>query len=84
VHAHAVDGNVAISAVSQETSLILEIYIYIYIYCTIFVVVFVGVAFDKKRCKELGSAVVCVVVAAGAMAQVVFMSITVTSYDYTR
>jgi aquaporin-4 len=48
------------------------------------VVVFVGVAFDKKRCKELGSAVVCVVVAAGAMAQVVFMSITVTSYDYTR
>jgi aquaporin-4 len=81
VHAHAVDGNVAISAVSQETSLILEIYIYIF--CTIFVVVFVGVAFDKKRCKELGLAVVCVVVAAGAMAQVVFMSITVTSYDYT-
>jgi aquaporin-4 len=61
-----IDGNGAISAVSRETALILEFS------CT-FVVLFVGVtvAFDKKRCKELGLAVVCVVVA-GAMALAVF------------
>ncbi|KAK3195296.1 hypothetical protein Dsin_026606 [Dipteronia sinensis] len=35
------------------------------------------VAFDKRRCKELGLAMVCAVVA-GAMALAVFVSITVT------
>lgn len=35
------------------------------------------VSFDKKRCKELGLAVVCVVVV-GAMALAVFVSITIT------
>jgi aquaporin-4 len=67
-----IDANGAISAVSRETALILEFS------CT-FVVLFVGVtvAFDKKRCKELGLAVVCVVVA-GAMALAVFVSTTIT------
>ena len=46
--------------------------------CT-FVFLFLGVtvAFDKKRCKELGMAMVCVVVA-GSLALAVFVSITVT------
>ncbi|KAL5856036.1 hypothetical protein ACOSQ3_005871 [Xanthoceras sorbifolium] len=58
--------------VSLETALIVEFT------CT-FVVLFVGVtlAFDKRRCKELGLAMVCAVVA-GAMAVAVFVSITVT------
>jgi len=67
-----IDANGATSAVSRETALILEFS------CT-FVVLFVGVTvgFDKKRCKELGLAVVCGVVA-GAMALAVFVSVTVT------
>ena len=46
--------------------------------CT-FVFLFLGVtlAFDKKRCKELGIAMVCVVVA-GSLALAVFVSIIVT------
>lgn len=65
-------GGCTISALSRGTALVLE-------FCCTFVVLFVGVtvAFDKKRCKELGLAVVCVVVA-GAMALAVFVSITVT------
>ncbi|GMP64105.1 hypothetical protein CsSME_00025536 [Camellia sinensis var. sinensis] len=60
------------SGLSAGTALILEFS------CT-FVVLFVGVtvAFDKRRCEELGLALVCAVVA-GAMALVVFVSITVT------
>jgi hypothetical protein len=48
--------------------------------CT-FVVLFVGVtvAFDKKRCKELGLAVVCVVVA-GSMALAVYGKCLCISY----
>ena len=54
------------------TTLILEFV------CT-FVFLFLGVtlAFDKKRCKELGIAMVCVVVA-GSLALAVFVSIIVT------
>lgn len=46
--------------------------------CT-FVVLFVGVtvAFDRRRCEELGLTIVCMVVA-GAMGLVVFVSATVT------
>ena len=46
--------------------------------CT-FVFLFLGVtlAFDKKRCKELGIAMVCVVMA-GSLALAVFVSIIVT------
>uniref|UniRef100_A0A7N2N0B2 Uncharacterized protein n=1 Tax=Quercus lobata TaxID=97700 RepID=A0A7N2N0B2_QUELO len=67
-----IDGNGATSALSPEIALALEFV------CTC-VVLFVGVtvAFDKKRCKELGMAMVCVVVA-GSMALAVFVSITVT------
>jgi aquaporin-4 len=66
------DGNGPTSALAPETALILEFV------CT-YVVLFVGVtvAFDKKRCKELGIAMVCVIVA-GSMALAVFVSITVT------
>lgn len=69
-----IGGNGAMSALSRETALILEFF------CT-FVVLFVGVtvAFDKKRCKELGLPLVCVVVA-GAMALAVFVSVTVTGH----
>ena len=54
------------------TALILEFI------CT-FLFLFLGVtlAFDKKRCKELGIAMVCVVVA-GSLALVVFVTIIVT------
>ncbi|KAM3695513.1 hypothetical protein ACJW31_07G137900 [Castanea mollissima] len=67
-----IDGNGATSALSPVIALALEFV------CTC-VVLFVGVtvAFDKKRCKELGMAMVCVVVA-GSMALAVFVSITVT------
>jgi aquaporin-4 len=69
-----IDSNGATSAISRQTALVLEFF------CT-FVVLFVGVtvAFDKKRCKELGLAMVCAVVA-GAMALAVFVSITVTGH----
>ncbi|KAA8522923.1 hypothetical protein F0562_009346 [Nyssa sinensis] len=62
----------ASQGLSPETALLLEFS------CT-FVVLYVGttVAFDKRRCKEIGSAMVCAVVA-GAMAIVVFVSTTVT------
>lgn len=65
-------GNGTSAGISAETALILEFT------CT-FVVLFVGVtiAFDKRRCKELGLVVVCAIVA-GAMAIAVFVSITVT------
>ncbi|TXG64722.1 hypothetical protein EZV62_011716 [Acer yangbiense] len=58
--------------INPGTALILEFT------CT-FLVLYVGVtvAFDKRRCKELGLAMVCAVVA-GAMALAVFVSITVT------
>ncbi|KAJ7967216.1 Major intrinsic protein [Quillaja saponaria] len=60
------------SGLSSQIALLLE-------FCWTFVVLFVGVtvAFDKKRCKELGLAMVCAVVA-GSMALAVFVSITVT------
>lgn len=69
-----IDSNGAASAISRKGALILEFS------CT-FLVLFVGVtvAFDKKRCKELGLAMVCGVVA-GAMALAVFVSITVTGH----
>jgi aquaporin-4 len=65
-------GNGPTSALAPETALILEFV------CT-YVVLFVGVtvAFDKKRCKELDIAMVCVIVA-GSMPLAVFVSITVT------
>ncbi|KAF8387725.1 hypothetical protein HHK36_026379 [Tetracentron sinense] len=65
-------SNGASPGLSSATALILEFS------CT-FVVLYVGVtvAFDKRRCKELGLVMVCVVVA-GSMALVVFVSITVT------
>ncbi|PRQ22036.1 putative major intrinsic protein [Rosa chinensis] len=65
-------GGCTTHGVGTQTALMLEFV------CT-FVVLFVGVtvAFDKKRCKELGLAMVCLVVA-GAMALAVFVSITVT------
>ena len=67
-----IDGNGSTSGVSPGTALILEFS------CT-FVVLFVGVtiAFDKRRSKELGLAMVCAVVA-GAMAEAFFVSITMT------
>ncbi|XAR72740.1 hypothetical protein NMG60_11019481 [Bertholletia excelsa] len=60
------------SGVSAASALVVEFS------CT-FLVLFLGVtlAFDKKRCKELGLVVVCAVVA-GAMAVAMFVSITVT------
>ena len=62
----------AASALSPETALTLEFV------CTC-LVLFVGVTlgFDKKRFKELGISMVCVVVAE-SMALAVFVSITVT------
>ncbi|KAL6213160.1 hypothetical protein ACLB2K_012607 [Fragaria x ananassa] len=65
-------GGCTTHGVGTHTALVLEFV------CT-FVVLFVGVtvAFDKNRCKELGLAMVCLVVA-GAMALAVFVSITVT------
>ncbi|KAL9418294.1 hypothetical protein AB3S75_041158 [Citrus x aurantiifolia] len=67
-----IGGNGTSAGISAETALILEFT------CT-FVVLFVGVtiAFDKRRCKELGLVVACAIVA-GAMAIAVFVSITVT------
>ncbi|XVE48922.1 hypothetical protein DITRI_Ditri01bG0040900 [Diplodiscus trichospermus] len=67
-----IDGTGSASGVSPGTALILE-------FCCTFVVLFVGVtiAFDKRRSKELGLAMVCAVVA-GAMAVAVFVSISVT------
>ncbi|KAA8546061.1 hypothetical protein F0562_020488 [Nyssa sinensis] len=69
-----IDSGRASQNLSSETALILEFS------CTL-VVLFVGVtvAFDKRRCKELGLAMVCAVVA-GAMAIAVFVSITVTGH----
>ncbi|XP_022763111.1 aquaporin TIP1-2-like [Durio zibethinus] len=69
-----IDGNGSTSGVSPGTALILE-------FCCTSVVLFVGVtiAFDTRRSKELGLAMVCVVVA-GAMAVAVFVSITVTGH----
>ncbi|XP_008236217.1 PREDICTED: aquaporin TIP1-2-like [Prunus mume] len=67
-----IKGSGSTSGVGTQTALMVEFA------CT-FVVLFVGVtvAFDKRRCKELGLAMVCAVVA-GAMALAVFVSITVT------
>ncbi|XP_057496596.1 aquaporin PIP2-7-like [Actinidia eriantha] len=68
----AITGQDPSLGLSPITALILEFA------CT-FVVLFVGVtvAFDKRRCKELGLVMVCAVVA-GAMAIAVSVSITVT------
>uniref|UniRef100_A0A803NRS2 Uncharacterized protein n=1 Tax=Cannabis sativa TaxID=3483 RepID=A0A803NRS2_CANSA len=68
----SVNGHGGASGVSADTALVLEFA------CT-FLVLFVGVtvAFDKRRCNELGLAMVCVIVA-GSMALAVFVSITVT------
>nr|CCI69207.1 XIP aquaporin [Lotus japonicus] len=67
-----IGGNGVNSAITEYDALLLEIS------CT-FLVLFLGVtlAFDKKRAKELGLPMVCMVVA-GAMALAVFVSITVT------
>lgn len=67
-----IKGNGETTGIDAGSALILEST------CT-FVVLFVGVtvAFDKKRCKELGLGMVCSIVA-GAMALAVFVSITVT------
>ncbi|TKY67780.1 Aquaporin PIP2-2 [Spatholobus suberectus] len=61
-----------ISGIKPQDALLLEFT------CT-FLVLFLGLtlAFDKKRCKELGLPMVCLVVAA-SMALAVFVSITVT------
>lgn len=68
----AIDGQRVDSGLKPQDALIVEFT------CT-FVVLFVGVtlAFDKKRSRELGLPMVCLVVA-GAMALAVFVSITVT------
>ncbi|KAK7312199.1 hypothetical protein VNO77_35885 [Canavalia gladiata] len=68
----AISGKDVNSGIKPMDALILEFT------CT-FVVLFVGVtlAFDKKRSKDLGLPIVCLVVA-GAMALAVFVSITVT------
>ncbi|KAE9620263.1 putative major intrinsic protein [Lupinus albus] len=65
-------GGCAISGIKHQEALLLEFS------CT-FVVLFIGMtlAFDKKKSKDLGLPVVCLVVA-GAMGLVVFVSITVT------
>ncbi|CAL0329343.1 unnamed protein product [Lupinus luteus] len=65
-------GGCAISGIKQQEALLLEFS------CT-FVVLFVGItlAFDKKKSKDLGLPMVCVVVA-GSMGLAVFVSITVT------
>ncbi|KAM1031217.1 hypothetical protein FF1_034989 [Malus domestica] len=67
-----IQGSGPTSGVEAQTALVLEVA------CT-FVVLFVGVtvAFDKRRSKELGLPMVCVVVA-GSMAIAVFVSVTVT------
>ncbi|KAJ0011169.1 hypothetical protein Pint_34837 [Pistacia integerrima] len=67
-----IEGNGETRGIDAETALILEFT------CT-FVVLFVGVtvAFDKRRCKELGLGMVCGIVA-GSMAIAVFVSITIT------
>ncbi|XP_062088684.1 probable aquaporin PIP2-8 [Humulus lupulus] len=68
----SVTGHGGASGVSADTALVLEFA------CT-FLVLFIGVtvAFDKRRCKELGLAMVCVIVS-GSMGLAVFVSITVT------
>ncbi|KAK7258084.1 hypothetical protein RIF29_32519 [Crotalaria pallida] len=65
-------GGCAIGGIKQQQALLIEFS------CT-FVVLFVGVtlAFDKKKSKDLGLPMVCLVVA-GAMALAVFVSITLT------
>ncbi|XP_077219031.1 uncharacterized protein LOC143853180 [Tasmannia lanceolata] len=65
-------GNSATPALDPAVALMLEFS------CT-FVVLFIGVtiAFDRRRCEELGLTTVCVVVA-GAMGLVVFVSMMVT------
>ncbi|KAF7810814.1 aquaporin TIP1-2 [Senna tora] len=68
----SVSGNGENPGIKEQVALLLEFS------CT-FVVLFVGVtvAFDKKRSKDLGLPMVCLVVA-GSMALAVFVSITVT------
>ncbi|XP_058730277.1 aquaporin PIP2-7-like isoform X1 [Vicia villosa] len=68
----AIGGKGLNSSISQYEALLLEFS------CT-FLVLFLGVtlAFDKKRSKNLGLPMVCLVIA-GAMALAVFMSVTVT------
>ncbi|CAL5212479.1 unnamed protein product [Lathyrus oleraceus] len=68
----AIGGKGLNSSINQYEALLLEFS------CT-FLVLFLGVtlAFDKKRSKNLGLPMVCLVIA-GAMALAVFMSITVT------
>ncbi|XP_019465269.1 PREDICTED: aquaporin PIP-type-like [Lupinus angustifolius] len=65
-------GGCVISGIKQQQALLLEFS------CT-FVVLFIGItlAFDKKKSKDLGLPMVCLVVA-GAMGLAVFVSITVT------
>ncbi|XP_050235001.1 probable aquaporin PIP2-6 [Mercurialis annua] len=60
------------TGITLETALVLE-------FCCTFLVLFVGVtvAFDKRRFKELGLVMICVVLAA-TMGLAVFVSITVT------
>lgn len=68
----SIAGDGGASRLSADTALVLEFA------CT-FLVLFIGVtvAFDKRRCKELGLVIVCLVVA-GSMGLAVFVSITVT------
>ncbi|WJX51125.1 hypothetical protein P8452_37351 [Trifolium repens] len=68
----AIGGKGLNSSINQYEALLLEIS------CT-FLVLFLGVtlAFDKKRSKNMGLPMVCLVIA-GAMALAVFVSITVT------
>ncbi|ESW03581.1 hypothetical protein PHAVU_011G025700 [Phaseolus vulgaris] len=68
----AIGDKLQSSAINPHDALLLEFS------CTL-LVLFVGVtvAFDKKRCKELGFPMVCFVVAA-SFALAVFLSITVT------
>ncbi|PON83401.1 Major intrinsic protein [Trema orientale] len=68
----SVTGDGGASGLRADTALVLEFA------CT-FLVLFIGVtvAFDKRRCKELGLVMVCVVVA-WSMGLAVFVSITVT------
>ncbi|XP_047323319.1 probable aquaporin PIP2-6 [Impatiens glandulifera] len=67
-----IDSDGSSTGLNPEIALVLE-------FCCTFVVLLIGVtvAFDKRRCKELGLVVVCGVVAA-AMGVAVFVSITVT------
>lgn len=68
----AIGGKGLNSSIHQHDALLLEFS------CT-FLVLFLGVtlAFDKKRSKDLGLPMICLVIA-GAMALAVFVSITVT------